>query len=201
MMKETAWRFYHDHGWRYKIKAEYGIDYHFARRHNQQPYYSITGETRIQARNNRWMDDSGGQLHGLIERYFPHLAPSTKWHLVGPEGPTHYFENARYWFNEARGSSKNSSPSGNAVINFKSTIVLGAFPGDRLPPDLAEDFEHWRPPKEYDVPEGPKEWRPGQSRPKFNARWEDVRAWLEERLPDLQAAWAVDMAELGVLEE
>lgn len=185
MMIRTPWRFYREGGVRYRIQAEYGIDYDFARRHNQAPYFSITGTIDRQAGNNRWMDDAGGMIHGEIEKHLPSLAPYLKWHVVGPEGPMHYFENSKYWLEMAQGKVPLAEHlRENPLELFKHTIILGAFPGDVVP-DLR----------------GPKEWSPrGLQGDLLHAPWPAVRAWLERRLPTLLAAWAVDMNELGVLE-
>lgn len=96
MIKETRWHFYMEDGRRYRIKVKYGIDYAFARQHNQQPDFSITGTIDYKSRNNHWYDHSGGQTVEEIRRYVPELAPYLKWHLVGPDGPMHYTENAKY---------------------------------------------------------------------------------------------------------
>lgn len=183
MMLETPWRFYREDGVRYRIKAEYGIDYDFARRHNQAPDFTITGTIDEQARNNRWMDHSGGQVADEIAKYLPRLAPYVKWHLVGPDGPMHYPANAKFWLEVLQGKRTVGGPA-NPLKAFEESIALGAFPGDIIP-DLR----------------GPKEWSPkGLQGDLLHAPWPAVHAWLERRLPKLLAAWVVDMNELGVLE-
>lgn len=183
---KTPWRFYREDGVRYRIQAEYGIDYEFARRNNQSPDFSVTGTIDRQAGNNRWMDDSGGQLHEEISRYIPKLAPYLKWHLVGPDGPMHYLPNAKYWLEMVQGKTdRESTIPTDPMKAFEHTIKLGAFPGDTVP-----DFR------------GPKEWSPrGLKSDLLHAPWRAVEAWLLERLPKLVAAWVVDMSELGVLEQ
>ena len=201
MIKQTRWHYYAERGERYRVKAEYGIDYDFARRHNQTPDFSVTGTIEHKSRNNHWYDHSGGQVTRELEAYVPEIAPYLKWHLVGPDGPMHYLANAKYWFQVAQGQHERATT--NPIEAFKNTIALGAFPGDLPPEELRADLE--RPWKNLEERKwrGPKEWSPGSSVHAFfrGISWDDVRAWLEERLPQLQAAWVVDMAELGVLEE
>jgi hypothetical protein len=205
MMKATPWHFYHENGMRHRIQANYGVDYGFGTQHRQEPYFSVTGTIDIQARNNRWMDSAGGMLHDEISKRIPILRPYLKWHLVGPEGPMHYFANAKYWFETAQGKEEESRFPTNPIEAFKHTIVLGAFPGDEAPLELQNDLEHaaWRAKANEPKYRGPKEWRPGNTQKTFfrGIPWSHVQAWLEERLPKLQAAWVVDMGELGVLEE
>lgn len=198
MMKETRWHYYMSSGRWYRVKARYGIDYEFARRHNQTAEFSVTGDVEYKARNNRWYGHSSGQVTEEIEAHIPEIAPYLKWHLFDPEVHSHYFENARYWFEMAQGIQPMGRFDKDPIGAFKRTIRLGAFPGDVVPQEVEFDLlvaekvmaPRWR---------GPKEWRPGQGAPRLS--WGFVRAWLEERLPKLLAAWVVDMGELGVLEE
>lgn len=205
MIKHTRWHYYTEGGERYRIDAEYGIDYAFARKHNQAPDFSVTGSIERKSRNNHWYDHSGGQVTRELAAYVPEIAPYLKWHMVGPDGPMHYFANAKYWFEIAQGKIEESKYPTNPIEAFKHTIVLGAFPGDEPPPELQHDLENaasWRPVGERKY-SGPKEWRPGASQKSFfrGVPGELVQTWLEERLPKLVAAWVVDMGELGVLEE
>jgi hypothetical protein len=204
MMKETRWHYYAENGQRYRVKAQYGIDYPFARRNNQTPDFSVTGTIERKARNNRWYDHSGGQVTRELAAYVPEIAPYLKWHLVGPDGPRHYFANAKYWFETAQGKVEESKYPTDPIKAFTETIVLGAFPGDEPPLELENDLEseEWRPKADTTKWRGPKEWSPGNYQKQFfkGIPWSLVQAWLEERLPKLQAAWVVDMGELGVLE-
>jgi hypothetical protein len=205
MIKQTPWRIYWEDGRRYRIQVNYGIDYAFAARHNQAPYFSMTGETQIQARgNNRWMHERSGSIHEAIQAHYPRLAPYVKWHLVGSDGPSHYLANGLYWFSIAQGKSDNfEARPADPLEAFKSTIVFPGFPGDEPPPELREDLEHgrwhapWKPRHK-----GPKEWSPRASALVFfrGVPIDLVEGWLQARLPALMAAWVVDMGELGVLE-
>lgn len=200
MMKETPWHYYTEGGQRLRIKAKYGIDYAYARRHNQVPDFTIIGTIEHKARNNRWYDHSGGQVTWEIATYLPEIAPYLKWHLVGPEGPMHYLANAKYFFGVAQGREEN--PATDPIKAFKRTIRFGSFPGDEAPIELREDLEReWQSPRQKW--RGPKEWSPGTVDHGFfrGVGWAPVERWLEARLPKLQAAWVVDMGELGVLEE
>lgn len=202
MIKHTRWHYYTEGGQRYRIDVTYGIDYHFARLHSQAPDFSVTGSIERKSRNNHWYEDSGGQVTREIAAYVPEIAPYLKWHMVGPDGPIHYFANAKYWFQVAQRREENATT--NPVQAFKDTIVLGAFPGDLPPEELREDLEiPWKRPRAPgDRWHGPKEWSPGSPGYPFfrGIYWSHVEAWLEERLPKLVAAWVVDMGELGVLE-
>lgn len=116
----------------------------------------------------------------------------------------YYFANGKYWFEVAQGKAQQGKFPIDPIDAFKHTIAFGAFPGDEAPSELRQDLEHavWREPGKSKW-KGPKEWAPGVGSPRYfrDARWPDVHAWLEERLPKLVAAWVVDMGELGVLEE
>lgn len=205
MIKETRWHYYIEGADRYRVKAEYGIDYVFAGIHNQMPDFSVTGTVEHKSRNNHWYDHSGGQVTDELSAHVPEIAPYLKWHLVGPDGPMHYFANAKYWFEIAQGSRENNSPQKiNPIEAFKHTIVYPGFPGDVAPAELQHDLWQaaWRAPGKLKF-KGPKEWAPNTSGRSYfrNVPLELVHEWLEERLPKLVAAWVVDMGELGVLEE
>lgn len=183
-MQQTDWRFYREGGHRYRIRAKFGIDYGFARHHHQDPYFSITGDIDRQARNNRWVEDSGGRIDEEIYRHFPSLRPFMKWNLVGPNGPMHYFENSKFWFEMVQGKHKQTPYEPDPIEGFRQSAVLGALPEDKT------EFRG-----------GVKDWSPRQMMPDFFEQpWSAVREWLEGRLPALRAAWVVDMGELGVLE-
>lgn len=170
MLKETPWKQFSQGKQKYRIKAEYGIDYDFAKRNNQAPYFSITAEIDRAIPGGRWYDDSGGMLHDEIAFHFPKLEPYLKWHLVGEDGPMHYIANAKYWLDVATGKISNTG-NANPTEAFYSTIVMGALPDDTSTiPDFLE------------------------------ASWAEFKQWLEERLPRLMEAWRDDMEKLGVLE-
>lgn len=78
MIKETRWHYYTEHGERYRIDAEYGIDYDAARRYIQEPNFIVTGAIERKARNNRWYDHSGGQVTRELAAYVPEIAPYLK---------------------------------------------------------------------------------------------------------------------------
>lgn len=63
----------------------------------QAPYFSLTGEIDRKARNNRWMEDSGGCIHDEIVKHFPALAPLVAMHLSDIDGaPMHAVGNGIY---------------------------------------------------------------------------------------------------------
>lgn len=171
MMIETDWLRFKEGGRHYRIRAEYGMDYDFARRHNQNPHFSVTG-TIDELRDGRWEDYSGGMLHDEVARHFPQLEPYLKWHLVAwPSGPMHYFDNAKYWWQKMAGVSEWPPQAGepDPAEAFASAVALGALPDDAMPPA-----------------------HPGA--------WLEVLVWLNNRLPALRDAFRADMEALGVME-
>lgn len=190
MMKQTRWHFYIENGTRYRIKAKYGIDYIFALAHNQEPRFSVTGEIDYKSRNNHWYEHSAGQVTREIADHIPFLTNYLKWHMVGPEGPWGYIGNSKYLWEIATGKKPRGEHVSDPVQAFKHTIVWGGVPLDGAP-TVMRRFR------------GPKEWSPHGPRTLdfMTASWGAVQSWLEARLPDLLAAWVVDMGELGVLEE
>lgn len=175
MMKSTPWKTYREGGRKYRLRADYGMDYAFARRHNQEPHFSLTGEIEEQARDNRWMEHSGGQIHDALVKRFPQLGEIAHWHLTSPSGPMHYMDNAKYFWEQWNGTSKwprrDYGPS--PLEAFASTIAWGALPGE----------------------DGAAALGSAMHRP-----WGEVRDWLEARLPLLQHAFRNDMEAIGVWE-
>jgi len=146
MMYDTDQKRYTEGADKYRIRARYGMDYEFARKASQAPHFSITAEiNRLHGR--RWMEDAGGMLHGEVAMHFPMLEPYLKWHLVSTDGPMHYLENAQYWWEKITGKSqwKTEPWDPNPVKAFKSTIVFGLLPNDRMPPKRASwsDVKQW----------------------------------------------------------
>lgn len=122
---QTPWKEYTEDGQRYRIRADYG----FVKLGEQEPYFSVTGEIQ-RAERGRWRKDSGGMQHEQIARHFPKLKPLLKWHLTFVEsGPMHYVANGLYWWEEGN------------LDHFKSTVVFGAVPGDKLPSNDASQTE------------------------------------------------------------
>ncbi len=65
---------------------------------NSNAYFSITGEIKYHAGNNRWMEGSGGAIHEDILKHFPHLQPLVDIHLSDEDGVRmHAYDNAGYW--------------------------------------------------------------------------------------------------------
>lgn len=121
MIKETRWHYYNEGRERYRIKAEYGMDYPFARRNGQAPDFSVTGTIEYKSRNNHWYNHSGGQVTDELAAHVPEIAPYLKWHLVGPDGPMHYLANAKYWFGVAQG--REARPTTDPVKVFRKSVV------------------------------------------------------------------------------
>lgn len=171
MLKKTEWKPFVEHGQKHRIQATYGIDYDFAVRNRQAPYFSITMTRDRQAENGRWMDDGGGAAHEEIARRFHNLAPYIKWHLVSTDGPMHYFANAKYWWEIATGRL---APDKYQRIDpwdaFRSTVVFGGLPND------------------------------GVTMPPANAPWSAFHNWMTLRLPALKETFKHAMKTLGVWE-
>jgi len=65
---------------------------------NQKAHFSITGEIRYRAGNNRWVFESAGAIHDDIAEHMPELKPLLLVHLADENGvPMHCYENAAYW--------------------------------------------------------------------------------------------------------
>ena len=167
--KLTPWKEYRAGGTTYRIRAKYG----FTKFEGQDPYWSVTGEIQRKAKNDWWMEDSSGRVHGEIAKRFPELAPAIRWHLCGvPSGPMHYEANGLYWWEHytgarlvdrcSMGQHRTSQEAGEAY--FKSTIVFGALPDDKLPPVTTSNA--------------------------------GVRAWLQGRLPRLMEIFRADVDKL-----
>lgn len=121
---QTVEKKYTVDGVKYKIIAEYGF------RHiqgNSEPYFSITGSTYYQDKNNKWMDDSGGCIHEKIVEHFPNLKPLIQFHLWGQNTqlPIYYIENGIYHYKHN-------------IEVFKEHIILQP---DEVIPDT--DIKEW----------------------------------------------------------
>lgn len=156
-----------------RMIVQYGIDYDYARRYKQAPYFSITCAIDEQ-RGGRWRRYAGGAAHTEIARHFPELARLIKWHLVSTEEPMHYLANAQYWWEIWSGKKKNTDHGPNPLNAFESTIVWGGVPGET---DAAQLGTY------------------------MNRPWPEVKAWLEGRLPLLMAEFRADMKAIGALEK
>lgn len=158
----------------YRMTVTYGLDYAFAQRNNQAPYFSMTASYDDRYRNRagqwgRWrLDAGGGAMTEEIARRFPALRPYAHWHLMGTDGPMHYFANAQYWWEMLQGKVTRRAGDPDPTKAFMSTVHFGALPED------AEDGldESWS--------------------------WPQVHHWLAGRLPSLVEAFEHDMRELGV---
>ncbi len=144
MMKTTPWKEYSENGHQYRICTTYGLDYDFARRANQDPYFSATCSIE-EKRGGRWKEYAGGADSVAIAQHFPELAQYLKWHLVSTGQPMHYIANAKYWWEMAMGKIK---PSEYQRVDpkdaFKTTIILGGIPGEQMPySNDWQDVEKW----------------------------------------------------------
>jgi len=133
--KTTEWREWtHTSGMRYRTRATYGIDHDFARANNQDPHFSLTGETEVMINRGRWREDSCGQLHDDIAKVFPELAELRHFHLMGvTSGPLHYEANAVFWWREGQANGWDSPVKYSTTTPRKCmdvTIARGALPLD-----------------------------------------------------------------------
>lgn len=86
---------YTDNGTRYRITVTGGLHYIQG---NNLPYFSLTSSIDRDARNGRWVDDSGGANHDEILRHFPELADLAALHLSDIDGvPSSAEANGWYW--------------------------------------------------------------------------------------------------------
>ena len=102
MKKPTlASKVYTDHGETYRITVHGGLHYI---RGNSAPYFTITADQYRKCGNGRWVEDSFGCLHELIERLWPgKFTDLIAMHLSHIDGePTHSAENGWYF---ARGGT------------------------------------------------------------------------------------------------
>lgn len=131
MFKQKS-KTYSDHGRTYRMTVTYGLDYEFALKNNQAPYFSLTSMIEEKLRNGRWRDEGGGANHEEIIKRFPELVPLVKWHLTGTNGPMHYIENARYFWEQWQGISKweRRPYDPDPLEALKRTILWGAVLGD-----------------------------------------------------------------------
>jgi len=89
MIRKTKWIRYAEGSQLYVFRAEYGFDTKFAKKHNQEPHFSITGEGK--SVNSRGGDGYFGTCHDKIVELLPKLKPLVRRHLCGMEtGPMHY---------------------------------------------------------------------------------------------------------------
>jgi hypothetical protein len=70
---------------------------------NSNAYFSITGEVDYRAKNNRWVEVSGGCIHEEIIAQLPQLKPLCDIHLSDENGvPMHAYANAEYWAGDSK---------------------------------------------------------------------------------------------------
>jgi len=172
MMTTTEWREFICGGNKYRVQARYGFDLDFARRVNQAPYFSITGEVQIFRHGCVWREESFGTVHTEIATHFPELAPLIKWHLVSTEAPMHYVANGLFWFDEGKRLGWDTLDTvrylrTSSLENLKTTIVYGGRKED-LKVDLTS---------------------------KTRAQ---LAIWLKRRLPSLMRSFRADMVGAGV---
>lgn len=88
---------YMEDGVTYRITATVRHDDRCGNGHNT---FSITADIDRRARNNRWVEYTGGCCHDEVSERFPELAPFIKWHLTSTDGPLHYLANTLYWIKQ-----------------------------------------------------------------------------------------------------
>jgi hypothetical protein len=91
---------FYKNGFKHRIKVEAELVH---RDGNSNAYFSITGEVKHQAKNNRWVFDTAGCIHQEIVEQFPRLKPLCDIHLSDQNGvPMHAYENAGYWAGQTK---------------------------------------------------------------------------------------------------
>ena len=118
--------------------VKYGMEY---LKQNDQPYFSITAETR---ENGRLI--AAGTQHDLIRKIFPQLADLIPYHLASQNDglPMHYIANTLYWLKEDHNEE-------HAISTARWGSLEGEVVDDLPPPDrqllqlrepgLKEDFD------------------------------------------------------------
>lgn len=101
LLAAKGWnKVFHQNGIKYRIKVKADLIH---RDGNSNAYFSITGEVDRRAKNNRWVEESGGCIHEEIVAQFPQLKPLCDIHLSDQNGvPMHAYENAGYWAGESK---------------------------------------------------------------------------------------------------
>ena len=138
---------------------------------DQAPYFSVILDEYKQPRVNEREQLSGGCQHDKVAQYFPELAPFVRWHLTSTEGPMHYVANGLFWHDCYHGRQRHQKPGDRelAPSALASTVVLGALDDDFLLDML------------------------------LTMSREDLKAWLEARLPALLAKFQTDMTAMDKL--
>ena len=121
-----------------RIWADYGIDYAFAARYNQTPYFSITGCISASGKDKGFMY---GCIHEHIAKTWPKtLKPLIRWHLCDINGlPMHYVADGLYWLKMAVGLVDNRDNK-DALQIFKNHALWGisAYDGDLQLADITQ---------------------------------------------------------------
>lgn len=118
-MRQTPWACYTEDGQQFRIRADYG----WSQYGGQDPYFAVTATIEETSKHGGWRYCAGGQCTAEVREHLPEIAPLIQWHLVSTVQPMHYAANAIYHWEQGE------------VEAFKSVVVFGAVPGDRLPPD------------------------------------------------------------------
>lgn len=166
---------YEDMGVKQRLVAHYGLQ----KLGEQEPYFAITADLYdFSERRGRFILSSCGCLHELIVKRMPELIPLIRWHLTFVNrGPIYYLDNGMFWFERSLLGNPTPAYKGDwtaygdkALELFKKTIVYGAS-------------------EEYD--------RIEESILKYRTDTEAckgfIRAWLEERLPEVMRQFHADM--------
>tara|TARA_Y100000310_G_scaffold112119_1_gene110545 strand:- start:59 stop:526 length:468 start_codon:yes stop_codon:yes gene_type:complete len=96
---------YTENGETYRIIANVRHDDECGNGHNS---FSVTGDIE-RKQGTRWVEDSGGCIHGEVVKHFPELAHLIKWHLSSTDGPMHYVANTVYWAEQGSYDNARSS--------------------------------------------------------------------------------------------
>jgi hypothetical protein len=166
---ETPWRGFTFEGRPWRMRVEYGLD-----QVNDPPLFHFNQHNEEKLRNNRWTRASRAPDIGLptSDDIFPELRFVNQWSNFRPSEEPTYLSNARYWWEYAHGLRKPGEyDRPNIVKVAPSQFAREIFLG-ALPGDEAG--------------------------PKHPDSWASVQAWLEERHPQLLAAFEADYKRMPV---
>lgn len=191
---------------RHKYKMVVKAGFHLLS--NQEPYFSITGQTWRQLKNGRWVDDCGGCIHDLIGKKLPFLKPLTPFHLRGQISclPIHYIENSLYFINSFYGFGRWGGDTERERFShlnaFKENILFGEHPEDdwlKIP--------HWNQHPNSDGQGGIAAshytigWKEKYLKEKMTIFLEERKPFLKEKMTEVMTAFNIPSIPLIVKEE
>lgn len=114
-------KIYNEDGFKYRIKVQAEL-IHFDG--NSNAHFSITGEIKRKAKNNRWVEDCGGAIHEQIVKHFPRLQELVDIHLSDEDGiPMHAYDNAGYWAGHSGTATASNLPMLARHLRVREEVV------------------------------------------------------------------------------